>query len=141
MAVDETQPNITNKAIQIIEHAVDDTCILVGKRFSVTNGILAKGILINQRGQKELGMTVKNHEPKPLSFQVVDNDRNEQEELRKDLEEESTTTNFHQVAREGDISPRSVDKTKSAGKQAKKYKDKTIPVRVQSKKSRLSIFK
>lgn len=39
-----------NKTIQIVDSAMDDPGILAGKTFSVTSGIFAKGVLINQRG-------------------------------------------------------------------------------------------
>lgn len=98
-------------------------------------------MLINHRGQKELGMIDKNHEPNPLALQVVDNDKGEPEELGDDIEEESTTANFQQVARDGEISPRSVGKKKSAGKHAKKHKERIVPVRVQPKRGGLSTSK
>lgn len=41
-----------NMATQIVEFAMDDPNILARKTFSVTSGIMAKGILINQRGQR-----------------------------------------------------------------------------------------
>lgn len=58
--------------IQIIEPRSDDPGILAGNTFGVTSGILAKGILINQKGQKEMGMIAKNHEPNLLAVQAVD---------------------------------------------------------------------
>ncbi|OIS99512.1 hypothetical protein A4A49_09155 [Nicotiana attenuata] len=55
------QSNANNKEIQIAVLAMDDHGILARKKFSVTSGILAKGMLINHRGQKELQMIAKRH--------------------------------------------------------------------------------
>ncbi|OIT00903.1 hypothetical protein A4A49_23935 [Nicotiana attenuata] len=57
----------SNKAIQIATLTIDDPRLLAGKTFSVTGGILAKCVLINNRGQKELEMISKNHEPNLLA--------------------------------------------------------------------------
>lgn len=53
---------------QVIAPVVDDLGLLARKTFSVTSGILSKGILINNRGQRELGIIAKNHEPNPLAL-------------------------------------------------------------------------
>lgn len=58
--VDETQLKPLNKAVQVVEPRSEDPGILAGKTFSVTSGTLEKGILLNWRGQKELGMIAKN---------------------------------------------------------------------------------
>lgn len=63
----------------------------------------------------------------------------ENEELGEDIEKESTAANFQKVARDGDISPRSINKKKSAEKHARKNKEKTVPIRVQPKRSALSL--
>ncbi|OIT21413.1 hypothetical protein A4A49_34467 [Nicotiana attenuata] len=76
----------SNNAIQIVAPVVDDPGILAGKTFSVTNGTLAKGILINNGGQKKLGMIAKNHEPNPLALHVIDDDKGEQEDVGEDIE-------------------------------------------------------
>lgn len=60
------------------------------------------------------------------------------EELGEDVDEESIASNFQQIAQQGDLSPRSVDKKKSGGKPARKQKEKIIPIRVQPKRSGLS---
>lgn len=135
------QTNIGNNAILLVTPLVDDLGILAGKTFSISSGISAKVILINHRGQKKLGMISKNHKLKPLSIQFVNEDKGENEELGEDIEEESTVANFQQVARDGDISPRSIDKKKLAGKHSKKNKEKPVPVKVQSKMSALSLSK
>ncbi|OIT26693.1 hypothetical protein A4A49_35638 [Nicotiana attenuata] len=152
-ASESRQTNTSNNAIQIVAPAVDNPCILAGKMFSVTsgillvfsdsvtsvtNGILAKGILIYQRGQKELGMKAKNHEPKPLALQIVTDEQPELEELREDVDEKSTVDNFQKFISNEILSPRSVDKKKSGTKHAKKQKDKIVPVRVQPKRSGVS---
>lgn len=51
-------------------------------------------MLINHRGQKELGMIAKRHEPNLMVLHVVDNDKGEQEEIGEDIEEEFTAANF-----------------------------------------------
>ncbi|OIT29217.1 hypothetical protein A4A49_16510 [Nicotiana attenuata] len=94
--------------------AIDDPGILAGKTFNVTGGILAKGIPINNKGQRELGMIAKNYEPNLLALQVVEDAQGDEEDLGEDIEEKSTTANFQQAVRDGDISPRSVDKKKSS---------------------------
>lgn len=63
--------DVVGNALQISETRCDDPCILAGKIFSVTSGILAKGILINQKGQKELGMVAKNREPSLWQFKLL----------------------------------------------------------------------
>nr|XP_016502283.1 PREDICTED: uncharacterized protein LOC107820507 [Nicotiana tabacum] len=77
---------------------------------------------INNRGQKELGMIAKNHEPNPLALQVMDDEQGEEEDLGEDIEEESTAANFKQAVRDGDISPKSMDKKKSVGKPSRRQK-------------------
>lgn len=58
------------------------------KTFSVTGGILANGLLINNMGQRVMGMIVKNYEPNPLALQVVGDDKDDQDVLGEDIEEE-----------------------------------------------------
>lgn len=41
-------------------------------------------------------MIAKNHEPKPLELQVVNDDQPEHEDLGEDIKEESTTANVQQ---------------------------------------------
>ncbi|OIT00143.1 hypothetical protein A4A49_19194 [Nicotiana attenuata] len=60
--ISETGHN--NNAIQIAAPTIDDPGLSAGKTFGVTSGILANGVLINNRGQKKLGMIAKNYEPK-----------------------------------------------------------------------------
>ncbi|XP_059289380.1 uncharacterized protein LOC132042890 [Lycium ferocissimum] len=45
-----------------------------------------------------------------------------------DRDEESTAQNFHNVAREGDLSPRQIEKGKSGGKQRKKHQNNSAHV-------------
>ncbi|OIS97192.1 hypothetical protein A4A49_19961 [Nicotiana attenuata] len=89
----------------VVEPRCDNPGILAGKTFTVTSGILAKNILINQKGQRELGVIAKNHEPKPLALQVVDVEQVEQEQLVKAIDEGSTTATLKHIAQGGDLSP------------------------------------
>lgn len=69
------QTSICNNAIQHITPPVDETGVSAGKTFSITSRISVKGILIGHRGQRELGMISKNHKPKPMTIQLVNEDK------------------------------------------------------------------
>lgn len=49
----------SNNDIQLVDAVIDDLGILARKTFNVTSGILAKGFLLNNKGQRELGMIAK----------------------------------------------------------------------------------
>ncbi|XP_075087606.1 uncharacterized protein LOC107820507 [Nicotiana tabacum] len=53
---------------------------------------------------------------------VMDDEQGEEEDLGEDIEEESTAANFKQAVRDGDISPKSMDKKKSVGKPSRRQK-------------------
>ncbi|OIT31204.1 hypothetical protein A4A49_20499 [Nicotiana attenuata] len=67
--------------VLLVAATIEDLGLLARKTFSVTSGILAKGILLNKRGQRELGMIAKNHEPNPLALHVVDDVQDAEEDL------------------------------------------------------------
>lgn len=71
--------------------------------------------------------------PKSVKTQMVKQNKNDEEENNvekngPDMDEESTTQNFMHIARQGDLSPRVIDKVKSAGRGKKKQQNENTKV-------------
>lgn len=90
--------------------------------------------------------TSKNTIPKPIKNQVMVREHyNEDEEnqlgRRRDLDRRSSTQNFRNVARQGDLSPRYMEKTKSAGRGRKKKEKESSAVQTVGVQTRMTISK
>lgn len=57
-------------------------------------------------------------------------EENKEDTHGQDMDEESTAQNFKHIARQGDLSPRVMDKVKSAGRGKKRNTKKTLVSRV-----------
>lgn len=58
--VDQGQTN--TKELQLVNFN-EDTTMITKKKFTVMDDILDKGVIINEKGQRELGMVAENHKP------------------------------------------------------------------------------
>jgi len=87
----------------------------------------------------------KNLIPKPIHNQLIVQDNAEEEQLKrnkgKNMDAESTTQNFINVSRKGDISPRQIETGKSAVRGKKKQPRVTFVVQVTGVQTRRTIFK
>lgn len=72
---------------------------------------------------------------------LATHEENQYEGRGKDFDEESTTQNFMNMARQGDLSPRHMDKVKSVGKGRKKQQKESSSIRNTGVETRRSITK
>lgn len=131
-----------SKEQQVIPNHTDQT----GENEYITDGIMnVTTACAIQKGAGQ-AMISKSLIPKPIKNQLVPNENNgeDTEKLRgagKDMDEESTTQNFQNVTRKGDLSPRHVDRRKSVGQGRKKQHKNTANIQPSGVQIRRTISK
>lgn len=88
----------------------------------------------------------KNLIPKPIKNQMITQEHNDDEEQNqrakgRNLDEKSTVQNFMHVARQDDISPRQMEKGKSAGKGKRKQANDTPSLQAPGVQTRRTVYK
>lgn len=98
-----------------------------------------KGIIMKEKGDKCL--TIKTAKNQMTVKDVQAEDEDSQMGKGKDLDAESTTQNFMHVTRQGNISPRPMDKGRSAGRGKKRQTKEAPSVQAPGVQTRRTISK
>lgn len=111
--IPDISPN-TNPNLTLLETTLTDAS-------AGNDGPVLSAAPVNQRAPKENYIVV----PKPIKNQLsrqhqMVEEENNGERIGKDMDEETTTQNFTNIARQCDLSPRQIDKVNSFGRGKKK---------------------